>query len=633
MAWTGLTLTVDGRNTLNYAQTSNRMNIKSIVVGDGTAPANFNTMKGLVHQLYEITELKIDIVDDGCSITADFPVLDYDYYFREIGVLVTTDNGDVLYVYDNCGNDAQYIVSSTGVEKNKKRLNLKLLISDVSEITVSNPSILYVTYDDFEKAIETLEQKKLSLDGNASNVTVSFNQAAELTTIASGEKLSVIFGKIKKAIANLISHLADTVTHITESEREKWNTVTNKVDEVAGKQLSTNDYTTNEKNKLDGIEERANNYTHPTGAGNKHIPSGGVAGQFLKWSASGTAVWSTDNNTTYGKATQTADGLMSKADKTKLDGMETNANNYVHPSTHPASIITQDSTHRFVSDIEKSKWNAKMETTSDAADNTVSFTPAGTRSNISSGEKLSVIFGKIARYFADLKTVAFTGSYSDLTNKPTIPTIPSALKNPNALKVNGKTYDGSAAVDVGTVGLAYGGTGATTAAAARTNLGLGTAATQGVANNLITTAAGYALDARQGKVLKEEVDELNGRLSSTKDYLSLELAKKQNKEWTFIGEASGEKAYISCPISSYREYALYVLGDGNNNMHQFVYCPVFVDWGNAMYLSDGAYSTSASSINSTYCSVAVMPSGVQINEFVAGGVEIKPKTHMWLCGR
>lgn len=32
-------------------------------------------------------------------------------------------------------------------------------------------------------------------------------------------------------------------------------------------------------------------YTHPTSAGNKHIPSGGAAGQFLKYSASGTAVW------------------------------------------------------------------------------------------------------------------------------------------------------------------------------------------------------------------------------------------------------------------------------------------------------------------------------------------------------
>lgn len=44
-------------------------------------------------------------------------------------------------------------------------------------------------------------------------------------------------------------------------------------------------------------------YSHPTTSGNKHIPSGGSAGQFLKWSADGTAVWAADNNTTYSNMT------------------------------------------------------------------------------------------------------------------------------------------------------------------------------------------------------------------------------------------------------------------------------------------------------------------------------------------
>lgn len=145
-----------------------------------------------------------------------------------------------------------------------------------------------------------------------------------------------------------------------------------KVDKVTGKQLSTNDYTTGEKNKLAGLS----NYTHPTSSGNKHIPAGGSAGQFLKWSADGTAVWANDNNTTYttmtgatanadgkeglapkpakgqqglylrgdgtwatptnttyGNATTSAAGLMSSGDKTKLDGIAAGANNYVHPTT------------------------------------------------------------------------------------------------------------------------------------------------------------------------------------------------------------------------------------------------------------------------------------------------------------
>ena len=39
-------------------------------------------------------------------------------------------------------------------------------------------------------------------------------------------------------------------------------------------------------------------YVHPTTAGNKHIPTGGAAGQFLKYSSSGTAVWATPSYTT-----------------------------------------------------------------------------------------------------------------------------------------------------------------------------------------------------------------------------------------------------------------------------------------------------------------------------------------------
>ena len=49
------------------------------------------------------------------------------------------------------------------------------------------------------------------------------------------------------------------------------------------------------------------------------------------------------------------------------------------------------------------------------------FTEASTRANIASGETLATILGKIKKFFTDLKTVAFTGSYNDLSDQPTIP--------------------------------------------------------------------------------------------------------------------------------------------------------------------------------------------------------------------
>lgn len=57
-----------------------------------------------------------------------------------------------------------------------------------------------------------------------------------------------------------------------------------------------------DKTKLDGIATGANNYTHPTTAGNKHIPSGGSNGQVLVYGgSSGTATWGSISTTdTYG---------------------------------------------------------------------------------------------------------------------------------------------------------------------------------------------------------------------------------------------------------------------------------------------------------------------------------------------
>ncbi len=50
------------------------------------------------------------------------------------------------------------------------------------------------------------------------------------------------------------------------------------------------------------------------------------------------------------------------------------------------------------------------------------FTQADSRANIVSNEKMTTIFGKIAKWFNDLKNVAFTGSYKDLIDKPSVDT-------------------------------------------------------------------------------------------------------------------------------------------------------------------------------------------------------------------
>ena len=74
-------------------------------------------------------------------------------------------------------------------------------------------------------------------------------------------------------------------------------------------------------------------------------------------------------------------------------------------------------------------------------DQTPAFTQATTRVNIKSGETLSVLFGKIMKWLTDLKSVAFSGSYNDLIDTPTIPTVDTELSNTSTNPVQNKVIN------------------------------------------------------------------------------------------------------------------------------------------------------------------------------------------------
>lgn len=61
-----------------------------------------------------------------------------------------------------------------------------------------------------------------------------------------------------------------------------------------------------------------------------------------------------------------------------------------------------------------------LPSTGNGSNLTAAFAAAAARGNLASGEKLSVSLGKLAKWFADLKAVAWSGNYSDLAGRPAI---------------------------------------------------------------------------------------------------------------------------------------------------------------------------------------------------------------------
>lgn len=166
------------------------------------------------------------------------------------------------------------------------------------------------------------------------------------------------------------------------------------VAQESGKGLSTNDYTTAEKTKLSGIAEGANKYVHPSYTAQKsglykvtvdaagHVsattavakaditalgipaqdttysnmtaatasavgkaglvpaPAAGKQASFLR----GDGSWVVPENTTYADATTSTHGLMSAADKTKLNGVATGAQvNKIETVKVNGTALTPDS--------------------------------------------------------------------------------------------------------------------------------------------------------------------------------------------------------------------------------------------------------------------------------------------------
>ena len=136
----------------------------------------------------------------------------------------------------------------------------------------------------------------------------------------------------------------------------------------------------------------------------------------------------------------------------------------------------------------------------------------------------------------------------DLTvNGKLIATASSADKLLRALTINGKSFTGASAVDVGTIGIAYGGTGATSASGARANLGvIGTKNANGF----------YGLTRPDGN----DSDWIRTTSNGIIPYQSGSYSSLGTSSWRF------SKAYIDTIYGSLSGTATKAMQDGSGNV-------------------------------------------------------------------
>ncbi len=182
-------------------------------------------------------------------------------------------------------------------------------------------------------------------------------------------------------------------------------------------------------------------------------PTGGTTGQVLK---------KTENGTEWGDAPQTVT-IPETTALLKGDG----AGGVAAVTTD--ATPTQGSTNPVQSGGVYTALADKLDKTGDGSNVTAAFTAASSRTNIATGEKLSVLFGKIAKWLSDLGSLAFksTVAKSDLASnvQTSLDLADTALQS-----LPSHNHDASA-IDSGILPVIRGGTGVTSLDALATALG------------------------------------------------------------------------------------------------------------------------------------------------------------------
>ena len=187
------------------------------------------------------------------------------------------------------------------------QMKLENVLTDIMVRTGSDNVIVDVAKN------ETLATRLASIASDLQSMTANGMTESKVNELITAKINALVNGAPQaydtlKEIADYISKNQTAVDAINSA-------IGNKVDKVVGKGLSSNDFTTVLMNKLNAVAENATKteksntngnikingvetvvYTHPTGAGNNHIPTGGKAGQVLKNTASGVAQWADEKN-------------------------------------------------------------------------------------------------------------------------------------------------------------------------------------------------------------------------------------------------------------------------------------------------------------------------------------------------
>lgn len=308
----------------------------NLAAGPGGAggTATFTPFKIKITGKATANEVTVDGTSDVNLNIRDLAI-DYNEIARNLNI--TTVNGHTLgkdVPANAVFTDTVYVHPNTPTDLTATEFTAVTVDRQGHVIAARNPSTLDVNITKNAATADRLkERRRLSITGvTASNAF--FDGSADVAL------------NITAVPANIVTESNDK-QFVTKAQKDKLDAtltaaeITAKIGE-AGSGMEW-------KEAVDTKSKLTSKYSSPKKGWTVSVLDEGNTYQY-----NGTS-WIVVSGSNIPNATTTSDGKMSKEDKAKLDGIAAGANNYVLPSTLPASMITQDDDHYFVTKYQNKK--------------------------------------------------------------------------------------------------------------------------------------------------------------------------------------------------------------------------------------------------------------------------------------
>ena len=227
MISTAPSLTERGKSLLMRAIGGEQITFTRFKAGSGSLPSGSDgsNLNDLITPVLAFSISDVDNTQEGLiALTGEFDneSVTNDFTWRELGIFAKgEDNAEILYAYANDGADAGVVRQLNSDVLTIQEVTMIVAVGEAENVTaVYSPHSQYALASDLSAHTGasnnphgvTKEQVGLGSVVNKapSDMEITFNEATNRDNIATNEKLSVLFGKIKKVITDVIAHLTNT---------------------------------------------------------------------------------------------------------------------------------------------------------------------------------------------------------------------------------------------------------------------------------------------------------------------------------------------------------------------------------------------------------------------------------------